>query len=408
MKKLLFLTLPLYVFAGNLNQLLDETINNQLVQSSKYNVDAIKESYKSVQNSYMPKVTLGATYSNTNKETASTADSSLVSYAKIDYTLYDGNAKNNKYKSLESSIKSGEKNINSLKNKLSLEVITLYFNYLSLQANKEATKQEIKTLHAQQQRLEKFLKVGTTTEDEVQKITSHVHSANVTLHQIELSLQTILHNLSYLTNKETTITNGSKITLIEDKNLFDLRSDIKALELDLDKLKANAKASKSSNLPLVTLDNTFYKYNMDYDNTAYDNGLDTQNIFKVNLAWKIFDFGATNDTYNSNYKLYLGAKSNYEYEKSKANVDLQLAIKAHKIAQMQIESTSLALKAANATYNAIESKYQSGLVNNVAYLEALSEKSNAISQLQNAKNNLEIKKANILYHSGKNLWEYVK
>jgi outer membrane protein TolC len=147
---------------------------------------------------------------------------------------------------------------------------------------------------------------------------------------------------------------------------------------------------------------------MDYDNTAYDNGLDTQNIFKVNLAWKIFDFGATNDTYNSNYKLYLGAKSNYEYEKSKANVDLQLAIKAHKIAQMQIESTSLALKAANATYNAIESKYQSGLVNNVAYLEALSEKSNAISQLQNAKNNLEIKKANILYHSGKNLWEYVK
>jgi outer membrane protein TolC len=356
----------------------------------------------------MPKVTLGATYSNTNKETASTADTSLTSYAKIDYTLYDGGAKNNKYKSLESSIKSGEKNINSLKNKLSLEVITLYFNYLSLHANKDATKQEIKTLQAQQKRLEEFLKAGTTTEDEVQKITSRVHSANVTLHQIELSLQTILHNLSYLTNKETTITNGSKINMIEDKNLFDLRSDIKALELDLDKLKANAKASKSSNLPLVTLDNTFYKYNMDYDNTAYDNGLDTQNIFKVNLSWKIFDFGATNDTYNSNYKLYLGAKSNYEYEKSKANVDLKLAIKAHKIAQMQIESASLALQAANATYHSIESKYQSGLVDNVAYLEALSEKSNAVSQLQNAKNNIEIKKANILYHSGKNLWEYVK
>jgi outer membrane protein TolC len=408
MKKAILLALPLYLLAGNLDQLLNETIDNQLVNSSKYNVESIKEQYNSVQNSYMPKLSLGATYSNTNKESAANADSSIVSFAKIDYTLYDGGAKSNRYKSLESAIQSGEENINSLKNKLSLEVITLYYNYLSLQASKNAIIQEIKTLNAQQIRLEQFLKAGTTTEDEVQKIISRVQSANVALHQIELNLQTIIHNLTYLTNKDVSISSGSQIKIVKDKNLFDLRSDIKALELDLDKLKADALSKKSADLPTITLDNTFYKYNMDYENKAYENNIDTQNIFKLNLTWKLFDFGATDDAYNSQYKLYLGAKSNYEYEKSKASVDLKLAIKAHKIAQMQIKSASLALKAANATYESIEAKYQNGLVENVAYLEALSEKSNAMSQLESAKNNLEIKKANIIYHSGKNLWEFVQ
>jgi hypothetical protein len=47
-------------------------------------------------------------------------------------------------------------------------------------------------------------------------------------------------------------------------------------------------------------------------------------------------------------------------------------------------------------------------VDNVAYLEALSERSNAQSALETALYDLEIKKANIIYHSGKNLQEYIK
>ena len=41
-------------------------------------------------------------------------------------------------------------------------------------------------------------------------------------------------------------------------------------------------------------------------------------------------------------------------------------------------------------------------------LESLSEKSDALSQLKTSQNELEIKKANIIYHSGKKLQEYIK
>ena len=147
---------------------------------------------------------------------------------------------------------------------------------------------------------------------------------------------------------------------------------------------------------------------MNYDNSGFDNGIDTQNVFKINLHWKIFDFGTTNDLFESNFKKYMASKSNLEYEKIKSNVDLQLAKKSYEISKLQIKSAKLALKAASATLESIESKFQNGLVENIVYLETLSEKSLAFSQLEDAKNNLEMNKANIIYYSGLNLWENIQ
>ena len=44
----------------------------------------------------------------------------------------------------------------------------------------------------------------------------------------------------------------------------------------------------------------------------------------------------------------------------------------------------------------------------MAFLESLSEKFTALSQLKTSLNELEIKKAKILYYSGKKLGEYIK
>jgi outer membrane protein TolC len=407
MKKIMLFSLPLYLMAGNLDSLLEKTIENKLVTSSSYQVDMAKSSYDSLKASYKPQINIGTTYTNTNKETASTAKSSFVSYAKVDYLLYDGGSKQNNYKAAKASVNASKENLNSLKNKLSLEVINLYYNYLSLDGSKKAKEIEIKTLEAQKNRLEKFLAVGTTTNDEVEKIISRLESARVVLSEIKLDMETIIHNLSYLTNKGTIIKKGS-IIVLDEVQKEKVRADIKALEFNTDMLNETAKSIKGSNYPTLTLNDTFYKYDMNYDNSAYDSGLDTQNVLKVNLNWKIFDFGGTNDKYKSKKRAYLSGKSNYEYEKEKANVDLNLAQKAYQIARLQIKSASLALKAAMATFKSIESKYQNGLVDNVSYLEALSEKSAAISQLETAKNNLEIRKAMVVYHKGLNLWENVQ
>ncbi len=409
MKKLyLCFLLPLYLYGENLGELLELSLHNQLIESKKRDVDSLKSAYSSVENKYLPKVTIGAIYSDTNKETPSVPDNGLVSYANINYVVYDGGKKNATYKRYENSIKSAKENLKILKNNVALQVITYYFNYFSFLAQKEAKQKEIEQLQAQYRRLKRFLDVGTVTSDEIDKIVARVENANVALHEIELHIQTVIHHLHYLVAKGVRLDPGSTIDNIElDDDTK--RADIKALEYDMQSILFNARAVKSTNYPMLSLDNTFSKYDLNYENQIYESSsVDTQNVFKVNLAWNIFDFGATRDAYESEYKKYKALKMRYEYEKNKANVDLQLAMKSYNITKLKITSATLALKASVSTYETVEKKYQNGLVDNVAYLEALSEKYNAMSFLKKAQYDLEIKKANIIYHSGKNVWEYVK
>jgi len=407
-KKLYLLAFtPFYLFGQDLSALIESSLQNKLVKSSTYNVEAIKSDLDSTKSKYLPKFTIGANYNNTNKETPSTPDSSITSYANVSYIVYDGGKKYATYDTLEQNIKSGEQNINSLKNKISLEVINYYFNYLSLLSAKQAKQKEIETLSAQQERLEKFYEVGTTTSDEVDKIISRVQSQNVRLHEIELDIQTILHNLEYITSNKVDIQKGSSIVDINALQKS-LRSDLKALEHDMKARLSSARVAKSPAYPTISLNNRYSFYDNEYENKAYDSNLEEQNILSVSFSWDLYDFGASSKAYKSVYEQYQGIKSKYEYEKNKANVDLKLALKSYDIAKLKIGSAKAALKAANSTYETIEAKYKNGLVDNIAYLDALSEKYNAKSGLDSAKFDLEVKKANIIYHSGKNLWEFIK
>ena len=64
MKKIYFTFLvPIFLYSQNLEELVNLTIENRLVESSKQNLDAIKDEYKSVQRGYLPKLDAGASYS---------------------------------------------------------------------------------------------------------------------------------------------------------------------------------------------------------------------------------------------------------------------------------------------------------------------------------------------------------
>jgi len=410
LKKIYFIFLtPLFLYSQNLEELVNLSIQNRLVNASQQSLDSIKDEYKSVKSGYLPKLDVGGKYAITDEETASLAKKSGNVYGSLNYLLYDGGKKSDVYDSYESTIKSTEESVEALKNDISLTVINYYFDYLSLISQKDAKLKEIEQLDSQMERLSRFLKAGTTTEDEVQKIISRVENAKVNLQEIELQIITILHNLEYITGTKIDITAGSNIKESEKVSQNSERFDIKSLEFDLQTKLSNSRAEKSGYLPTVTLDNTYTYYDSNFDDKAYENNaIDHQNILSANLKWNIFSFGETKYKYESKYKEYLASKLKYEYEKNKANVDLQLALKAYDIAKAKIKSAEANLKAAESAYEVIKSKYENGLIDNVAYLESLTEKFDAISQLKTSINDLEIKKANIIYHNGEKLEEYIK
>ena len=409
MKKiyLMFLT-PLFLYSQNLEELVNLSINNKIVSSSKQSLESIKDEYESVKSGYLPSLDIGATHAITDEETTSVAKNSSKAYGSISYELYDGGKKSDTYDSYESTIKSNQESLEALKNEISLDVITKYYNYLSYISQKEAKLKEIEQLGSQLTRLSRFLDAGTTTEDEVQKIISRLENSKVTLQEIELEMITITHNLEYITGQSVSIDAGSNVKELENNVQTDLRFDLKSTEFNLESKLASARSVKSANLPIITLDNTYTYYDPNYDNKSYSYPFDSQNVVSANLTWNIFSFGETKYKYESKYKDYLSLKSQLEYEKNKANVDLQLALKAYDISKAKIKSSEANLKAATTAYDVIKSKYESGLIDNVSFLTSLSEKYTALSQLKTSQNDLEIKKAKIIYYSGKKLEEYIK
>ena len=409
MKKIYFTFLvPIFLYSQNLEELVNLTIENRLVESSKQNLDALKDEYKSVQRGYLPKLDAGASYSINEHEYPNNPKKRANAYGSLNYLLYDGGKKYDIYDGYETNIKSGEKSLDALKNNLSLTVIQYYFDYLSLEAKKDAKQKEIEQLTAQEDRIGRFYNAGTTTEDELQKIVSRLQNAIVELQEIELNIITITHNLEYITGTQVSITDGSKLEDINNLIQKSPRFDIQALDFGTQSKQSVAQAQKSGYYPTITLDNTFNYYDNNYDKFIDTDSNNHQNVASANMKWNLFSFGQTKYQYESKQKEYLASRSNFEYEKNKADVDLQLALKSYNIAKAKIKSTEATLKAAQSAYEIIKSKFENGLIDNVAFLQSLTEKYDAISQHKKAINDLEVKKATIIYHSGEKLQEYIR
>ncbi len=266
MKKIYFTFLvPIFLYSQNLEELVNLTIENRLVESSKQNLDALKDEYKSVQRGYLPKLDAGASYSINEHEYPNNPKKRANAYGSINYMLYDGGKKYDIYDGYETNIKSGEKSLDALKNNLSLTVIQYYFDYLSLEAKKDAKQKEIEQLTAQEDRIGRFYNAGTTTEDELQKIVSRLQNAIVELQEIELNIITITHNLEYITGTQVSITDGSKLEDINNLIQKNPRFDIQALDFVTQSKQSVAQAQKSGYYPTVTLDNTFNYYDNNYD-----------------------------------------------------------------------------------------------------------------------------------------------
>lgn len=403
------LCLPVFLCAYTLDELVGMSHKNRVVESATHLLKSKEKAYESAKSSYLPSVELGATYQNVYEETPPLAKNSLKIQASLKYIIYDGGKKESLYNQLEAGIDSGKLSVEAVKNTISLDVARLYFEYLSLNSDKEATNQEIEQLKAEFVRLELFYKSGSVTKDEVDKIDSRLKNAVVSLNEIELKSQKVLHTLEYYaTKKIDSIESGSTIKL-KDEEKSSTRADIKALEYETTSVLHEANSKKSQNLPIVYFDNTISYSDYYFDNKQLESNslVDKQNIATISLSWNIFDFGSITKSYESKLHEYFSKQSTLEYEKHKADVDYRLAKKSLEIAMLKTESTKATLAAATATYELVKFRYQNGTIDNIAYLQALSEKYDAKRGYERVLWDLEVKKAELIYFSGKDIKEFL-
>lgn len=403
MKKFLFLSLfPLFAFSGNLNELLNLAEQNKQVEASRYSLEASKEKEYATKSAYMPNLTLGATQTFNQESNMFAAEKDTTGTATLAFTIYDGGKREASFEQQQALVKSATFSLASVQNNISLDVIYYYYNYLSTLANKESTLKKMEQLEAERNRLEKFLSVGAITADELQKIVSSIEQTKVDLLTLDNTLNNISNTLEYLTGEQVSVEKGSTIIYKENTNNEEnKRLDILALEESVQSNKSEIKMAKAPNLPTIALQNTYSKHDFDYP-VATEN-LKEQNSVQLSMQWKIFDFASTSSNAQAAYLNYLSKNSELSYAKYKAKASFKNAQNSYKTSLAKIEAAKAKLQASEMTYELVKKKFQQGIVNNVSYLDALSDKFNSNSQLQTALNEVEYQKAVLLYEMGENI-----
>lgn len=395
--------LPLVAFAGNLPELLKLAEQNKQVESSRYQLEAAKENEYATKSGYLPSLSFGANQTYNQQENMLSPEKSRTGAATLSFTLYDGGKREAQFSKQDALVKSATFSLASTQNNVSLNVIYYYFNYLSTLASKTATLQKLEQLHAERLRLEKFVSVGVATEDELQKIISSIEQSKVDLLTLENTLNNISNTLEYLTGESVHVELGSSVVFNQTVQDDVRRFDILALEQSVQSAQADVKIAKSPHLPTIKIEDTYSRFKNDYANPAWNSDENHQNTVQLSLQWKIFDFGSTSAGAQAAQKTYLAKSSELAYEKHKAKASLKSAQNSYQTALAKIEAGKARLHASEMTYELVKKKFQQGIVNNVTYLDALSDKFNAQAQLQTALNEVEYQKAVLLYEMGQEI-----
>ena len=185
--------------------------------------------------------------------------------------------------------------------------------------------------------------------------------------------------------------------------------DIKAMEAKAMAIGENAKVIRTGYSPRVTLSNTYTK--SDYDDvpaSPMNLLLENQNRLVLSATMRIFDKGKiAHDTEAVRYqKMVLLSQVDYAIKEQKMN--FRVAKKSLKTSRKKLRSARSALKSARGSYRVVKEKYEAGLEDNIAYLDALTQKTLAMAQYRETVYDYEIGKSIYYYYAGKNPKEFIR
>ncbi|MBE0513729.1 TolC family protein [Sulfurimonas sp.] len=408
MIKLLFLMLPFLAAAESLQSILEYAYqNNNNIKSSKYIKESRLQEVESKKSGYLPTLDIGASYTNTSDRTVFQIKDVYAGYAKAEFDIYDGGARSALVQKAKDEFSSSLHDEESLKQELSLEIVSDFYAILTLKASLRAKEDAKKSLHEQLERVKQFRGAGLATEDDVERLRASYERA---LYEIESLSYELLERKSSLELKV-----GKEIESFDDSHFkeadisdIETKDAIKSLIYKERALKNSADAIESIYYPNIKAEDTYTVY--EYGDIAEDHfaKIDRQNVFMLTLNMRIFDYASTKEARES---LLLNAKALNEkikYMSKEQQLRYELSIERIKSAKVKIKSAKSALVASSSAFKTINEKYSAGLVDYVIYLDALSAKTEADALYESSLNDLQVAYATYYFYSGRNLEEFIQ
>lgn len=407
-KKFALALIPAIFYGEDLRSLLEfATLNNKTAQSKSLSKEAKIKEVESAKSAYFPTLDAGGYYQNQNQRTPQQAGDIYNGYAKIGVDIYDGGKKRSAVKQNEALLEAAQYDESYYKKSLQLDITQDFYSIKSLKASLTALEDKSVQLEADLDRIKKFFDVGSATVDDVDKLQAAYSSNLYIIEESRYQLLSLIKLLGIKIGKEAGEPDNS--TIEPPQNIQnETGDDVKSLRANSFSLARAAEGIVSVYYPQLRLEDNYGVYNYGRSDFEHPKGVYNQNTLALTLNIRLFDNGVVTKQKESLQLQKMALDKRIKELEETRDINAELSLSKINTTKAQIQSAKQGLEAANSAYKMSAKKFEAGVIDNVAYLDALSVKTNAKAQYETALNNLQIAYASYYFNTNKNIKEYVK
>lgn len=406
--KFLLLLLPAIFYAQNLKQLIEYADNNNsLVLSKQLEEKSKEQEIESVSSSYYPTLDVGGFYQNLDERTYGVPGETFSAYGKVSFDIYDGGRRSSLKNQKDSEYKASRLNTKAFKKSLSLQLVNSFYNVKNIEASIKALQEQEHSLNAQLKRVKEFFKADLSTKDNIDKLQAAFDTNSYNLQSLKFQKLTTTKDLQLKIGKK--IENLQDSSFIKNENInLEINDELKAMNESKKALNALSTSVNSAYYPKLNISDTYSFYNYNGTDSTHPEGLDEQNKLLLTLNIRLFDGNSTDKTSKSIRLNKDALNKQIDYKNEEQQMLFSLSKQRILTNKLKIKSSKSAYISSQSAYITIEEKYKAGIVDNVAFLDALSVKTSAKALFEKSLNDLEVAYATYYYHAGKNIQEFIK
>ena len=400
---LIFFLISTSLYAVSLKELLNSIeVTNENYQAQQALQQMAKKQYESASKDNFPTLNLIGAYENNSKVLEHEPEDILYGELKASYTLYDGGRITNNKLAKKSLHESQKFNTQYLKQEIMLDVIREYFSFQNSKSAIEVLNYKINELDEQIKKSEILVKNDLVTKDKLQALIASKKESLYDIETLKIDLENSILQLSLLTGLDILPKDDDK--LLEPIYKEEQRYDIEAKKLEAQSLKYNEKMHNY--LPTISINNSLKKQEYLHYDEIYNDKLNNQISLQINIP--IFDFGKISKDKEASQLETLALNKEIEYKEKSIQIERKLALKSLESSKIKLDSAIAALEATNTTYEFSKKRFDANLISYTEYLTELTKKQDANYRIILAKNDIELKKANLAFALGIDLLTLIK
>ena len=386
--------------------------HNQLLKSSELKIQAKQKEVDAQESAFWPTLDIGASYGKSDPYSVVMPGEVLTGYAVLGFDLYDGGRKraltNAKAFQHQSSIFEKQ----AFEKSLTLNIVNNYYTIKKLRANLNSLQASLKELGAQIERIKRFSQVGMATEEDVDRLQAAYDNNAYLIENTKLAILT----------QEEDLWLNSGIEAKELKNdhfaeprgvQFEAYEKTRILESTAEALKEQAHAIDSGYLPQVRVEDTYNKSDFNQVDTIPGFGgdgllVDEQNKLMLSAHMRLFDHGRIRKEREAVQYQKMSVDAEKIHSEREQRMNFRVAGSRLKTIRTKLKSAKSGLRASRSTYQVIVKKFETGLVDNIAYLDALKKQTTSEALYKATQYDYEIAKSIYYFYAGKNPREYIQ